>query len=138
MKLWSFPVVYDTELFCYLYCQTPIVSRTTSYEITLVRPSIRPPLNFLKIGSLFLSHTVLTKPDFFGGKKNGSPNLGPTDPNQARVFLEIAYDDTLRQCLTFSRDKTNEKKIGQIWAIFSSSVHQFSFNLHRMIAWNIV
>ena len=34
------------------------VSRTASYEITLVRLSICPSLNFLKIGSLDFTDTV--------------------------------------------------------------------------------
>ena len=49
--------------FIYLFqeqlCWTLDVSRTASYEITLirpsVRPSVRPSLNFLKIGSLVFS-----------------------------------------------------------------------------------
>ena len=56
---------------------------------------------------------------FLGKKKIGSPNLGPTGINQAQnevfefglyVFLEITYDDSLRQCLTSSRGKIHEKK----------------------------
>ena len=57
-------------------------------------------------------------------KKNFcDPNLGPTDLNQAQnggfrcfhefrllVFFEIAYGDSLQQCLTSSRGKTHEKK----------------------------
>ena len=43
-------------------CWTPDASRTSSYEITLVRPPVcpyvRPPLIFLKIGSLVLSDIV--------------------------------------------------------------------------------
>ena len=27
------------------------------------------------------------------------------------VFLEIAYNDSLQQCMTFSRDKAHEEKI---------------------------
>ena len=55
-------------------------------------------------------------------KEVGSPNLGPTALNQAQnkvscrfiefesyVFLENAYNDSLRQCLTSSRDKNQEK-----------------------------
>ena len=73
--------------------------------------------------------------------------LSPTGLNQAQnqvfhdflefgslIFLEIACSDSLQQCLTFSRDKTHEKKLeSQIWtqtghkirflAIFSSLVH---------------
>ena len=49
--------------------------------------------------------------------------MGPTSENQAEnevfhyflefgslVFLEIAYSDSLQQCLTFSCGKTHEKK----------------------------
>ena len=33
------------------------------------------------------------------------------------VFLEIAYNDSLQQCLTTSRGKTRKKKLrAQIWA----------------------
>ena len=32
------------------------------------------------------------------------------------VFLEIAYDDSLKHCLTSSRDKTSVKFWDQIWA----------------------
>ena len=55
-------------------------------------------------------------------KKIGGPNLNPMGLNQAKnevfryfvqfgpyVFLEIAYNDSLRQCLTSSRGKTHEK-----------------------------
>ena len=66
------------------------------------------------------------------------------------VVLEIAHNDSLQQFLSSSTGKIHEKKFGaQIWAkgtkirpeirffaISSSLVHQFSFKLHRMIAWN--
>ena len=52
-------------------------------------------------------------------KKIGGPNLNPMGLNQAKkghfvqfgpyVFLKIAYNDSLRQCLTSSRGKTHEK-----------------------------
>ena len=83
-------------------------------------------------------------------KKNGSPNLGRTGLNQAQnrvfhpflefqsyVFLEMEYDDSLPQCLTSSREKSHEKKLGPkfgpkrpklvskcfVFFIFSSLVH---------------
>ena len=83
------------------------------------------------------------KPDFLGKKIDG-PNLGSAGLNQAQnqvfrnfigfgshVFLEIAYYDSLRQCPTSNRDKTDEKTFGSInlgqtgqnRAIFSSLVH---------------
>ena len=62
-------------------------------------------------------------------KKNIRPELGPTGLNQAQnevfrhffefgilVFLEIAYNDSLQQCLTFSRIKLTKKNFGaQSW-----------------------
>ena len=58
-------------------------------------------------------------------KKNCGLNLGLTGLNQAQnevfghffefgllVFLEIAYNDSLQQCITSSRNKTHEKKFG--------------------------
>ena len=58
-------------------------------------------------------------------KKIGSPNLGPVSLNQAQkevfchfiefgsyVFLAIAYNDSLRQCLTSSRGKIQGKFLG--------------------------
>ena len=63
-------------------------------------------------------------------KKIGGPNLGSVGLNQTQnevfrhlfesgsyVFLEVAYNDSFRQCLTSSSGKIQEKKIGtQIWA----------------------
>ena len=63
----------------------------------------------------------------------------------SNAFLEIAYNDSLGQWLTSSRGKTLKKILGaQIWAkqaktgpeirffaIFSTLVHYFSFQLHR-------
>ena len=61
----------------------------------------------------------------FWKKKFGSPKLGSMGLNQAQnevfrhllefgsyVFLEIAYNDSLRQCQTSSRGKIYEKKFG--------------------------
>ena len=67
-------------------------------------------------------------------KKVRGSNLGPTDLNQAQnktfchflwfeslVLLEIAYNDSLSQFITFNRGKTCEKNIlGPKFAIFSS------------------
>ena len=64
------------------------------------------------------------------------------------VFFEFTYSDSLQQCVTSSGGKILEKNFwAQIWAkgikiwpeirsfvIFSSLVHQFSLNLHTMIA----
>ena len=63
-------------------------------------------------------------------------------------FLKTAHNDSLRQCLASSRNKTQEKKLAaQILAkqakispeitfftIFSSLVHYLYFKLYRMIA----
>ena len=59
----------------------------------------------------------------FYQKQIGAQKLGPTGLNQAQIkvfhhflefgsycFLEIEYDDSLRQCLTSSRDKSHAKK----------------------------
>ena len=69
------------------------------------------------------------------------------------VFLEIAYNISLQQCLTSSGIKSLKKifgskfgpkgleKIGletRFFAIFSSFVHYFLFKLHRMVCWNNV
>ena len=65
---------------------------------------------------------------------------------ELQVFREIAYDDSLRQCLTSRRGKVHEKISGaQIWAklgpkikffvVFSGLAYQLSFKLHRMMAW---
>ena len=67
------------------------------------------------------------------------------------VFLEIAYNISLQQCLTSSGIKSLKKifgsksgpkgleKIGletRFFAIFSSLVHYFLFKLHRLVCWN--
>ena len=66
------------------------------------------------------------------------------------VSLEIAQDDSLKQCLTTSRGKIHYKNFrgpnldqtGKIrpkirfFVIFSSFIYQFSFKLQRMKAWN--
>ena len=69
------------------------------------------------------------------------------------VFLEIAYNDSLQQCIRSSRGETTKKIFDdQVWAktgqnqaqnqflfpIFSSLVHQFALKWHKMIAWNNV
>ena len=101
-------------------------------SLSSVRPSVRPSLNFLKVGPLVFSdifhdsswssYLVADEARFL--KKNfSSLNLGPMDLNQAQnevfrhflvfgsyVFLEIVYNYSLRKCLTSSRGKTREKK----------------------------
>ena len=63
-------------------------------------------------------------------KKFWGPNLGQRERNQSRnlffchflklgslVFLEIACNESLQQCITYLRGKMYEKKLGtQIWA----------------------
>ena len=62
------------------------------------------------------------------------------------VFLKIAYNDSLQQCITFCRCKTSKKvfgRAGKIWAkigletrfltIFSSLPLWLSLKLHTMI-----
>ena len=91
------------------------------------------------------------------------PNFGERGQNPAQnqvfcnflkfgslVFLEIAYNDNLQQCITSGRGKTYEKKIGgpnlgqnrppkiRFFATFSSLLHQFFFKLHSLVAWNSV
>ena len=82
-------------------------------------------------------------------KKNGGPNLGPMDLNHAQneifrhflefgsyVFLEIAYNDSLRQCLTSSRGKT--RVFGaQIWAKRAKLGPKISFFLPFSQVWFI-
>ena len=78
------------------------------YEITLSRPSVR------------LSVTKFSQKNFFCVCV---PNLGPTGLNQAQndvfyhfpefgslLFFEIAYNDSLRQYLSFSIGKPPSKK----------------------------
>ena len=71
---------------------------------------------------------------FLKKKKFGGPNLGLTGLNQVQneifgllelrsyVFLEIANNDSLRQCVRSRIGKTYEKKLGpkvRFFAIFS-------------------
>ena len=121
-------------------------SRTAFYEITLVSPSVclsvrtsvRPSLNFLKIESLVFSNILcdyswpwylVTDEAQFLKKEVGSLNMDSMDLNQAQnevfhhflgfgsyVFLEIAYNNSVRQCLTSSRSKVHENNFkAQIW-----------------------
>ena len=70
---------------------------------------------------------------FLKKKKIWRPEFGPTGPKSglklvffsfsqfwlicSLYFLEIAYNDSLQQCIICSRGKTNEKNSGeQIWA----------------------
>ena len=75
-------------------------------------------------------------------KKIGGLNLGPMGLNQAQnevfphlyefgsyVFLEIAYKDSLLQCLTYSRGKIHKKRFeAQIWAKWAKSDPKFVFS----------
>ena len=110
------------------------ISLTASYEIAIVnlfvRLSVHPSLSFLKIRSLvfFILYTKLAGHGLvayearFLKKKIDSLNLGTMGLNQVQIevfchflefgsliFLEIACNHSLQQCLTSSRDKT------QIW-----------------------
>ena len=103
------------------------------------RPSVRPSLSFLKIGSSVFSNIVhddswpwyivtdearFLKKKFgpkFGSKGSRSgPKLGFSYFLKfgSLVFLEITYNDRLQQCLTSRRGKTHEKKKfwNKIWA----------------------
>ena len=91
-----------------------------------VRPSVHPSLNFLKIESLVFSGIVHDdswpwlssdwQSQISEEKKIGGPTLGATCQNYAQnevflqylefglyAFLEIACNDSLRQCLTSGR-----------------------------------
>ena len=87
-------------------------------------------------------------PKFGLNKPKSCPKLGFSPFSQVWFisFIEIAYSGSLQQCLRSSRGKTHEKNFwAQIWTkirpeirsftIFLSLVLQFSFILHRMIAW---
>ena len=97
-----------------------------------VCPSDRPSLSFLKIGSLVFCdvvhddswpwYLVTDKARFLEKKIFGSPNLGQMAQHRTQnevfcyflkfvslVFLEIAYNDRLQQCLTSSRGRIHEK-----------------------------
>ena len=134
--------------------------------------SVCPALSFVKIFydilyMMIADHDIqgLREPNVFKKVKISSLKLGKMGQNQARnfffhflkfgslVFLEIAYNESLQQCLTCSRGKIPDKKFGDLifgkmgqnqakiqgfFAIFSSLFHQFSFELHRMIACNNV
>ena len=78
-------------------------------------------------------------------KKYRRPNLGPTGLNQAQnevlrnflefgslVFFEIAYNDNLQQCLTYSRGKSPWKKMfgTQIWTKRAKISPGISFFCH--------
>ena len=139
-----------------------------------IGPKTRFFCDFLKCCSLvFLEITCNDSLKQFLTSRSGKihekifrrPNLGQKGPKLGAkmvfghflkfgsiVFLEIAYNDSLQQCIISSRGKTHEKNFWiQIWAkqakigskisffvIFSSLVHQFCCKLHRMIAWNDV
>ena len=100
-----------------------------------VCPSIHLSLSFLKIGLVGFSdiahdyncpwHLVIDWARFLKKKKTGSRNLGQMGKNQVQnkvfshslkfgslVFLDIAYNDSLQQCLTSIRGKIYKKKFG--------------------------
>ena len=130
------------------------ISQTTSYEIThvcltillSVCLSIRLSLSFLRIGSLVFADIVhddswpwyLVTDEARFLKKMAAQiwakwtKIGPeTRFFDSLVSLEIAYNDSLEQFLTTSRDKTckkfgsNGSKFPQLgfFVIFSSLVH---------------
>ena len=89
------------------------------------------------------------------------PHPHPSIPTETRFFaifsslihyfLETEYSDSLHQCLTSSRGKTQKKNLvpnlgqteknrteNQVFCHFFNSFYQFFFKLHRMIAWSIV
>ena len=129
--------------------------------------SVHPSLNVLKIESLvFFSYftfwyLIMISNDwqsqiFQKKKKNGGSNLGLMGLNQAQkvfrhllefgsyAFLEIAQNDSFRQCLSSSRGEIYEKKrsksIPKLGFLPFSQVKLISFfkKLHRMIAWSNV
>ena len=150
-----------------------LVGQHPMKSLLFVCPSVCPSLTFLKIGSLVFSdivhddswpwHLVTDEPDFCK-KKIGSLNWVKWAKIRHKtrglfchflqfgllVFLEIAYSDSLEQCITSTRGKTHEKsfleltlgqnrpKPGPKLVFFGSYrlVHTFFFKLHRMIAWN--
>ena len=60
------------------------------------------------------------------------------------VFLKIAYNDSMQQCITSIRGKTHKKNFkgpngpNQVFCHFANLAHQFSGKLDRIIARNIV
>ena len=103
------------------------LSRTASYEITLICLSVHASLSFLMTGSLVFSgivhvgswpwYLVTNKSDFWREKK-----LSLTGQNQAQnevfhhflefgplVYLEIACNYSLQKCLKSSKYKTHKK-----------------------------
>ena len=109
------------------FCWTLDISQTASFEITRVRLSARPSLSFLKIGWLVFSHIVhddswpwyLVTNEARLFKKNLA-GLKQARNEVFRHFIEfwsyVVLDHSLWRCLTSSRSKTHEKKLGaQIW-----------------------
>ena len=124
--------------------------------------------HFLKFGSLvFLEivyndslHQFLTCKRVKIYEKKFRPKFGPKWPKSvlklvfftifsslvSLFFLEIAYNDSLQQCLICSSGKIKEKKLGSpnlgpilgFFAIFLSLVYQFSLKLDTMVACNNV
>ena len=139
------------------------VSRTASYETTLIRLSVT---KFSQERSLvffwYCTWSWLTmisgdwRSQIFG--ETGGPNEQKSVPKLdfchflkfgSLVFLEIAYNDSLQQCITSSRGKILKKSFGdQIWAkirlktrfsvIFWSLVHYVCLKLNTTVACNNV
>ena len=134
LEKYGFPVEQDAlKLFW-----TLDISQTASYEITLIRLSVRlsvrisaPPflgssLSFLRIKSLVFAgiihddswpwYLVTDEPRFLKKKNN---NLNQTQNEIFRyflklgsyVFLESAYNDSLEHCLTPNRRKNHKKNL---------------------------
>ena len=111
------------------------VSRTASYEINLVRlsvrlsvhPSVRPWLNFLKIGSLVFSDIV----------HDSWPWYLVTDEARflkrtvaARIWTQQAWIRP-KHCVKFGHFSSS---VSEAFAIFLSLDHKFPLKLHTMIA----
>ena len=82
-------------------CWTLDVSRTASYEVTLVRPSVCPSLSFLKVGSLVCSdivhddswpwYLVTDEARFLKKKQLCQPEFGPNGPKSGpKLFLPFS------------------------------------------------
>ena len=110
------------------------VSRTVSYEITLICPSFRPSVTKVSqdwIISFFWYCTLYLVTDKARSlkKKCGGPSFRPTGLNQVQneifrlffqicivSFLDISQDCSLGWSLTSSRDETSKKIVAQIRA----------------------
>ena len=120
--------VFNKDSYFYLehllWCWTLDVSRTASYEITLVRLSVRPSLSFLIIGSLVFSDMV---------HHDSCPSY---IVNQKARFLKRTKEKGGEQISAKEEAKVGPKT--RFFPIFSSLFHYFSFKLQTMIACNYV